>query len=69
MRMLKNLCERCHSDPALRERNLSPEAKDLRDSSLSANKNGGLLGMTGEAGFSASRYRRSDFELPSGALL
>jgi hypothetical protein len=35
-------------------RNLSLEIEDLRDSSSSANKNGGLLGMTGEAGFSAS---------------
>jgi hypothetical protein len=32
--MLKNLCEDCHSDPALRERNLALDTKDLRDSSL-----------------------------------
>jgi hypothetical protein len=33
--MLKNPSERCHSDLALRERNLALETKDLRDSSSS----------------------------------
>jgi hypothetical protein len=62
--MLKNLCEsvgwRIIPSEALERtvqseaRNFALEAKDLRDSSSSANKNGGLLGMTGGAGFSAS---------------
>jgi hypothetical protein len=57
-RILKNLCEsvsrRIIPIRQLTERNLSLETKDLRDSWSSANKNGGLLGMTGEVGFSAS---------------
>jgi hypothetical protein len=53
--MLKDLCECCHSDPALRERNLALSIFNaVRDSSSSANKNGGLLGMTGQTGSSAA---------------
>ncbi|MGB7590248.1 MAG: hypothetical protein WBO19_03295, partial [Terriglobia bacterium] len=51
-RTLRNLGECCHSDPALRERNLALQTEDLRDSSSS--RRAGLLGMTGSTGFSAS---------------
>jgi hypothetical protein len=35
-RLGKNSSERCHSDPALRQRNLALKVKDLRDSSSPA---------------------------------
>ncbi len=39
--------------------------KTMRDSSSSANKNGGLLGMTGQAGFPAA-YTPHHFSLAGG---
>ena len=45
----------CHFDSALREKNLALRIfMNIRDSSSSANKNGGLLGMTAPTSFSAA---------------